>query len=66
MVGPDYHIEVDKHYYSVPSRLIRATVEARITDTMVEILFKGGRIASHARSNVPHRGLPQMFDADRR
>jgi transposase len=55
VVAPDYHIEVDKHYYSVPSRLIRATVEARITDTMVEILFKGSRIASHARSNVPHR-----------
>ncbi len=55
VVAPDYHIEVDKHYYSVPSRLIRATVEARITDTMVEILFKGSRIASHARSQVPHR-----------
>jgi transposase len=55
VVAPDYHIDVDKHYYSVPSRLIRATVEARITDTMVEILFKGSRIASHARSNMPYR-----------
>ena len=43
------------HYYSVPSRLIRETVEARITDTTVEILHKGSRIASHARSAVPHR-----------
>jgi transposase len=54
-VAPDYHVEIDKHYYSVPSRLIRATVEARITDTTVEILHKGSRIASHARSGVPHR-----------
>jgi transposase len=54
-VAPDYHVEIDKHYYSVPSRLIRATVEARITDTTVEILHKGSRIASHARSPVPHR-----------
>ena len=54
VVAPDYHIEVDKHFYSVPSRLIRATVEARITDTTVEILFKGSRIASHARSQVPY------------
>jgi transposase len=54
-VAPDYHVEIDKHYYSVPSRLIRATVEARITDTTVEILHKGSRIASHARSAVPHR-----------
>jgi transposase len=54
-VAPDYHVEIDKHYYSVPSRLIRAIVEARITDTTVEILHKGSRIASHARSAVPHR-----------
>jgi transposase len=55
LVAPDYHIEVGKHHYSVPSRLIRETVEARITDTTVEILHKGGRIAIHARSQVPHR-----------
>ena len=55
LVAPDYHVEIDKHYYSVPSRLIRETVEARITDTTVEILHKGSRIASHARSGVPHR-----------
>jgi transposase len=55
LVAPDYHVEIDKHYYSVPSRLIRATVEARITDTTVEILYKGSRIASHARSPLPHR-----------
>jgi transposase len=54
LVAPDYHVEVDKHYYSVPSRLIRATVEARITDTTVEILHQGSRIASHARSQVHH------------
>ena len=55
LVAPDYHVEIDKHYYSVPSRLIRETVEARITDTTVEIFHKGSRIASHARSAVPHR-----------
>jgi len=41
LVGPDYHVEVDKHYYSVPSRLIRETIEARLTATTVEILHKG-------------------------
>jgi transposase len=55
LVAPDYHVEIDKHYYSVPSRLIRETIEARITDTTVEIMHKGSRIASHARSQVPHR-----------
>jgi len=54
-VAPDYHVEIADHYYSVPSRLIREEVEARITDTTIEILYKGTRIASHARSFVRHR-----------
>src|SRR5882672_3173404 len=36
-VAPDYHIEIADHYYSVPSRLIRETVEARITSATVEV-----------------------------
>ena len=54
-VAPDYHVEVDQHYYSVPSRLIREMVEARLTDTTVEIFHKGSRIASHARSHLRNR-----------
>lgn len=54
-VAPDYHIEVADHYYSVPSRLIRAEVDVRVTDTTVEILHKGARVASHARSSARHR-----------
>ena len=54
-VAPDYHIEVADHYYSVPSKLIRETVEARITSATVEIFHKGQRIASHAFSAVRNR-----------
>ena len=54
-VAPDYHVEIAGHYYSVPSRLIREELEARITDRTIEILHKGIRVASHARSAVPHR-----------
>jgi len=54
-VAPDYHIEVDLHYYSVPSRLIREQVEARITDTTIEIFHKGSRVASHVRSRLHNR-----------
>ena len=49
-VNIDYHIEQDGHYYSVPSALVRETVEARVTALTVEILHKGKRIASHPRS----------------
>jgi transposase len=54
-VAPDYHVEIAGHYYSVPSRLIHQQVEARITDTTVEILHKGSRVASHVRSLVKNR-----------
>ena len=54
-VAPDYHIEVADHFYSVPSKLIREIVEARITVATVEIFHKGQRIASHAFSPVRNR-----------
>jgi transposase len=54
-IAPDYHVEVERHYYSVPSRLIREQVEARITDSTIEIFHKGDRVASHARNNVRNR-----------
>ena len=54
-VAPDYHVAIDDHYYSVPSRLIGAEVEARATDTTVEIFHKGSRVASHVRSRLKNR-----------
>lgn len=46
----DYHIEIDGHRYSVPHPLVGQTLEARLTARGVELLMKGNRIASHARS----------------
>ena len=46
-VNIDYHIYVDGHYYSVPYQLTKQRVDVRITQTMVEILFKNKRIAVH-------------------
>ena len=54
-VAPDYHIEISGHYYSVPSKLIREIVDARITGTTVEIFHKSERIACHVFSAVRHR-----------
>lgn len=50
-VGIDYHVEVEKHFYSVPFRLARQEVEARITARTVEIFAKGERVAAHLRSS---------------
>jgi len=51
----DYHVEVDRHYYSVPYHLAGEKLEARFTTTTVEILHRGRRIASHARSQAAYR-----------
>ena len=49
-VNLDYHIEIEKHFYSVPYTLARKHVEARCTQRIVEIFYQGTRIASHRRS----------------
>ena len=49
-VNIDYHIEVGRHYYSVPFQLARSEVDVRLTGSVVEVLHKGQRVASHARS----------------
>jgi transposase len=47
----DYHVEVDKHRYSVPHALVGQALEARITRTAIELLHRGQRIACHARNS---------------
>ena len=48
-VNIDYHIDVEHNLYSVPHQLIHHRVEARVTTAIVEVFFKGGRVASHQR-----------------
>lgn len=45
----NYHIAVEKMYYSVPFQYIREKVDVRITETTIEIFFNHSRIASHRR-----------------
>jgi transposase len=49
-VNIDYHVAVDKHFYSVPHELIGQTLEARFTSTTIEVYQHGRRVASHPRS----------------
>jgi transposase len=48
-VGLDYHVDIDGHYYSVPHRLIRQQLDARITERTIELFDKGERVAVHLR-----------------
>jgi transposase len=48
-VNIDYHVDVERHPYSVPYQLIHEDVEARYSASVVEIYYKGRRVASHPR-----------------
>jgi transposase len=54
-VNIDYHIEVERHYYSVPHPLVGQRVEARLTAGAIEIFHRGRRVASHPRSRERYR-----------
>lgn len=49
-VNIDYHIAVERRFYSVPYTLVRAKVRVRLTTTMVEVLHEGTRVAVHVRN----------------
>ena len=53
--GLDYHVEVHGHFYSVPYRLVREVIEARITDQTIELFHQGNRVACHVRNPRQHR-----------
>jgi len=48
-VNLDYHIEVERHFYSVPYALVHQEVEVHVTGDTIEILHRGVRVASHVR-----------------
>jgi transposase len=54
-VNIDYHVEFEKHFYSVPYTLLQKEVDLRATETTVEIFYQQQRQASHLRSAVPGR-----------
>ena len=54
-LGIDYHIEIDKHYYSVPYTLIREKLWVRFTEHTVEAYHRGKRVAAHVRSSLKGR-----------
>lgn len=48
-VSIDYHVEVERHYYSVPYQLVGEVLDVRVSTT-VELILQGRRVASHLRS----------------
>lgn len=67
-VGLDYHVLIDQHAYSVPYRLVREKVDARLTPTVVELLHNNRRIATHERKHQPggHSSVPSHMPSAHR
>lgn len=66
--GLDYHVEIERHYYSVPYRFAREAIEARITARTIELFNKGERIAAHMRGsgNGRHTTIPEHMPSSHR
>jgi transposase len=58
-VNVDYHVELEGHCYSVPYGLVGQQVEVRYTQSCVEVLLGGRRVASHVRSEERGRFTTQ-------
>ena len=54
-VNIDYHVEIERHYYSVPYQLAGVVVEVRVSAATIELFFNNRRVASHPRSYLPGR-----------
>jgi len=52
-VRPDYHIDINHHYYSVPHKLIGERVEYRVGHHTIEVYYQGRRVASHKKNHNP-------------
>lgn len=47
----DYHVEYERHYYSVPYQLVKEEVFVHAGDTVLAIFHRGRQVAVHPRSH---------------
>jgi transposase len=62
----DYHVEVDRHYFSVPYQYIGEILDVKVTPTLVEIFRNGRPIAVHGRSSARWTTKPQHMPSSHR
>ena len=64
----DYHVEIDRHYYSVPHALVGQELWARFSAATVEVLHRGQRVGSHVRSyqRGAHTTIPEHMPKSHR
>lgn len=67
-VAPDYHVQFEGSYYSVPHSLVGQKVDLRVADKLLEVLSRGKRVAIHQRDNTQrfHTVVEHMPSSHRR
>ncbi|MDE0418761.1 MAG: IS21 family transposase, partial [bacterium] len=50
-VHPDYHIAIDRHFYSVPYQYVGKEVDVRLRGQVIDVFHRSRQIASHLRSH---------------
>lgn len=65
LVGKDYHVDLEKHYYSVPYALQGKRLEAHLAQRTVTLYHAGKVVAQHPRSHRKgqHSSLPAHMPA---
>lgn len=62
VVAYNYHISVDKMFYSTPYEYIKQKADVRVTRNTIEIFIGGNRVASHVRK-YGHPGQYSSIEA---
>ncbi len=52
-VHPDYHVQIDRSFYSAPYRMVGKLFDARVGEHMVELFYRGRLVTSHYRNPAP-------------
>jgi len=52
-VNIDYHVQYEKHHYSVPHQYVGESLELHAGDTLISLYFRGQAVATHARKFRP-------------
>jgi len=52
-VNIDYHVQYQKHHYSVPHHYVGEALELHASDTLITLYFRDNAVATHARKHRP-------------
>jgi len=62
----DYHVEIDRHLFSVPYQYIGEVLDVKVTPNLVEIFRKGRPVTSHHRTRARYTTKPEHMPSAHR